>query len=68
MLVQKEASLYAGHSKPVTLTMTISNDLWKTEAIQLFPDLAERFPDTDTPYFLWFELFDAFSGGVQKST
>ena len=40
--------------------MAISNDLWKTEATKRFPDLVEWFADADTPYLLWFELFDAF--------
>jgi hypothetical protein len=36
------------------------NNLWKTKALQQFPELADTIEDADTPYLLWFELFDVF--------
>lgn len=36
------------------------NHAWGREAFERFPELIDRFDDTDTPCLLWFELSDAF--------
>lgn len=40
---------------------------WKQKAEEMFPELASRFEEADTPYLLWFELREAFERAYAQS-
>jgi len=40
---------------------------WKQKAEEMFPELASRFEEANTPYLLWFELREAFERAYAQS-
>ena len=44
----------------------MANESWRREALEQFPELAERAERWETPYLLWFDLRDAFETEYRK--
>jgi hypothetical protein len=40
---------------------------WREKANEMFPDLASRIEDSDSPYLLWFDLRQAFEETYDKT-
>lgn len=40
---------------------------WRQRADDLFPELVARFEEADTPYLLWFELWEAFKQAYEQT-
>jgi hypothetical protein len=46
--------------------MGLNQIRWKETAILLVPELTEAITEADTPYSLWFELWDAFKAAYNE--
>ena len=40
---------------------------WREKAREMFPELTSRFEDEDSPYVVWFELWQAFEAAYEKA-